>query len=318
MDYKKAITDNKHFRSLIIILAILMLDMLIMHPHLNSLLGLIINPYIKGYEFSSLQKRLSSGTQKLRIYTDANDNQMPDDIAPQTPKKTESPTKPRTARIVYPKNIIHTVKKGETLFRISKSYGIPINILANANKGLNIATISIGQRIIIPQSYTNYKLKHRSILYLPEISEPLEGYCPEEFEWPTIGARKISSGYGYRWNRIHGGIDIPKRTGAPILASNSGRVIFAGPKGGYGLCVIISHGHGVKTLYGHASKILVIPGESVTKGQKIADVGSTGDATGPHIHFEVIVNHIPINPEIYLSGPATLDYGITYPSTDHN
>jgi murein DD-endopeptidase MepM/ murein hydrolase activator NlpD len=86
------------------------------------------------------------------------------------------------------------------------------------------------------------------------------------------------------------GLDIPAARGTPILASGGGRVLSAGFHGPYGNAIVIDHGHGLQTLYGHCSKLYVRAGELVMPQQRIADVGSTGRSTGPHLHFEVIRN----------------------------
>jgi len=113
----------------------------------------------------------------------------------------------------------------------------------------------------------------------------------------------ISSRYGVS-SRIrssnHTGLDIAAPTGTDIVASASGEVTFSGWKGSYGYLVIISHGNGVETWYGHCSKLYVSAGEKVEGGQLIADVGSTGNSTGPHLHLEVRINGAHINPQNYL------------------
>jgi murein DD-endopeptidase MepM/ murein hydrolase activator NlpD len=99
----------------------------------------------------------------------------------------------------------------------------------------------------------------------------------------------------------HTGLDIPAPHGTPILASGGGRVVSAGYKGAYGRAVVIDHGDGLSTLYGHASKLLVRAGDVVMPNQQIALVGSTGRSTGPHLHFEVIRHGVRVEPRQYLS-----------------
>lgn len=127
------------------------------------------------------------------------------------------------------------------------------------------------------------------------------------FIWPVKGYSYISSYFGYRMHpilkkqKMHTGIDIPAPYGSDIVAANSGTVIFADWYGGYGKTVIIDHGSGKSTLYAHISIITVKEGQDVTAGQKIAEVGSTGLSTGPHLHFEVRENGTPVDPLNYVS-----------------
>lgn len=119
--------------------------------------------------------------------------------------------------------------------------------------------------------------------------------------WPVYG--QVISAFGYRifpWRGFHSGIDITANYGAPIRSAADGVVEFAGWKTGYGKTVIINHGFGYKTLYGHASGFAVPVGSRVKKGQLVAYVGATGYATGPHLHYEVIKNDNKINPAGYL------------------
>jgi murein DD-endopeptidase MepM/ murein hydrolase activator NlpD len=118
------------------------------------------------------------------------------------------------------------------------------------------------------------------------------------FAWPLRG--RVTSGFGYRWGRLHAGIDIAAPTGTPIHASKAGRVIFAGTMNGYGNVVIIDHGGGFSTLYAHQSRLGSSRGQVVSQGQVIGYVGSTGHSTGPHCHFEVRVNGSARNPRPYL------------------
>lgn len=116
---------------------------------------------------------------------------------------------------------------------------------------------------------------------------------------PTNGI--ISSRYGYRHGEFHTGVDFASARGTGIKVSNTGKVISAGWRGNYGLCVMVDHGNGVQTLYGHCSQLYVSVGDYVSKGDIIAAVGSTGRSTGPHVHFEVRINGQYTNPFNYIN-----------------
>ncbi len=123
------------------------------------------------------------------------------------------------------------------------------------------------------------------------------------FLMPARGV--FTSGFGYRWHpifhvrRMHTGIDIAAPRGAPVMAAADGVVLYTGWLGGYGKIVIIDHGGGMSTLYGHLSAILVPTGARVRRGQIIGRIGTTGYSTGPHLHFEVRINGRPVNPRRY-------------------
>ena len=133
-----------------------------------------------------------------------------------------------------------------------------------------------------------------------------EGQVISSGSWPVPGHSRISSPYGYRIHpifntkKMHTGIDIPAPTGTPEVAIDSGKVIFSGTKGGYGNTVMIQHDDGKVTLYGHNSKLAVSVGQRVKKGQVVAKIGSTGNSTGPHLHFEVRINGKHVNPVPYI------------------
>ena len=116
----------------------------------------------------------------------------------------------------------------------------------------------------------------------------------------------VTSSYGYRVHpiyndrRLHAGIDLRAATGTPVLAADSGVVVSSGWKSGYGNTVVIDHGGSLATLYAHNSSLVVSAGETVTRGQRIAAAGSTGNSTGPHVHFEVRVSGTPVDPMRYL------------------
>jgi murein DD-endopeptidase MepM/ murein hydrolase activator NlpD len=118
------------------------------------------------------------------------------------------------------------------------------------------------------------------------------------FIWPV--SAPITSPFGWRWGRMHEGIDLGASYGSPIAAVAAGVVIYAGWEGGYGNLVVIDHGGGIATAYGHQSSIAVSLGQSVSQGETLGYVGSTGHSTGPHLHFEVRVNGQAVDPLGYL------------------
>ena len=151
-------------------------------------------------------------------------------------------------------------------------------------------------------SYTNsslqgllnkYKAYDRQLDFTPTI-------------WPLARDRRISSSFGYRRHPVykrlikHQGVDIPCRQGTVVRATAEGKVTIAGVRGGYGLLVEIDHGYGYRTRYGHNSRLAVRVGQWVKKGQTIAYAGNTGTSTGVHVHYEVRVNGVPVNPVPYM------------------
>lgn len=126
--------------------------------------------------------------------------------------------------------------------------------------------------------------------------------------WPVPSSRRVTSYFGYRTHpifgdrRLHTGLDIGASQGSVIVAAGSGTVIYTGYRGGYGNTVMIDHGNGVVSLYAHQANgsIMVQTGQKVASGEQIGKVGSTGNSTGPHLHFEVRVNGTPKNPLNYL------------------
>ena len=145
--------------------------------------------------------------------------------------------------------------------------------------------------------------------YVSDIDE----YVGGAFAWPLPGFTKITSPYGQRSSGFHTGTDIAGRNaegdlcyGYPIVAANSGTVILVGDKGSksYGKYLIIDHGGGCRTLYAHCSKVLVSTGDTVTKGQTIAKAGSTGNSTGPHLHFELWIDEVRVDPMDHLTKPS--------------
>lgn len=142
--------------------------------------------------------------------------------------------------------------------------------------------------------------------------EPVSAQTPDlaVLTTPPIQAVK-SSGYGWRKDpfrrirKFHSGTDYPSSPGTPIAAAGNGVVVFAGRQRGYGNVVLVDHGSGVVTLYGHLRKIEVQPEATVSAGQQIGQVGQTGRATGPHLHFEVHVDGRPVDPVMALAMAET-------------
>lgn len=136
---------------------------------------------------------------------------------------------------------------------------------------------------------------------------PSDAAAPEDAE-PAVSAYSLTepvrgvltSDFGQRWGKNHTGIDIGAQEGTEIVAANGGRIVFSGWADGYGNYIIIDHENGFQTAYGHCSELLVAENERVAQGQKIAYVGSTGNSTGPHLHFEVKWNGVFQNPLEYV------------------
>lgn len=181
---------------------------------------------------------------------------------------------------------VHTVQPGETLSAIAVKFGVDPGDIAAANNISNQDMLLAGSKLVICTG---------SGVSAGETAASVFRALPiGQLEWPVVG--RISSAYGIRDGKPHEGIDIAAGYGAPIKAAMEGRVVFAGPRGTYGLTVILDHGDGLRTLYAHSSEILVSEGERVTRGQVIALVGNTGKSTGPHLHMEMLINGTPYDP----------------------
>jgi len=170
----------------------------------------------------------------------------------------------------------HRVREGENLSVIAARHGVTVVSIVELNALTEVHQLRIGQVLRIPPA--------AAVATTARSVSSASGMI-----WPVLG--RISSYFGPRWGTRHTGLDIAAPSGSEIRAVRAGRVEMAGWWGGYGNCVIINHGDGVRTLYAHASRILVKRGERVVQGQVVARVGSTGNSTGPHVHFEVRVNN---------------------------
>ena len=193
------------------------------------------------------------------------------------------------------------VRFGDNLVKIAQRYNLTIAELLRLNPGLEAARLVVGTQIRTAQSAP---IRPRMVLGLapsgsgglswpeqPSFSNPNGDpsglYGDSGWIWPTKGI--FSSGYGWRWGRMHRGIDIANNVGTPILAARSGQVVFSGwNEGGYGYLVEIRHQDGSLTRYAHNSKLIVRNGDLVSQGSVISLMGSTGRSTGPHLHFEIL------------------------------
>jgi lipoprotein NlpD len=207
--------------------------------------------------------------------------------------------------------IQHRVRPGETLWRIARTYGVTVEELQRANGLSNPAELDVGARLLVPgadralpvppadgpQARIEPRLAHRSSpAQIPRAGshalDPASG--GEPLAWPVRGV--IISGFGTRDREHHDGLDLACPEGTPVFAAAGGEVLFAGEQRGYGNLVLIRHPQGLVTVYAHNSENLVEQGDRVLRGEPIARVGRSGNATGPHLHFEVRVGTRPRDP----------------------
>lgn len=168
--------------------------------------------------------------------------------------------------------------------------------------GIEIGRTSISKVTTVEPIKQITEIGTKALPDTPQYAEA-SGVMTGRFMWPVPECNVISSPFGERWGTMHKGIDIAGGLGGQtIVASDGGTVVKAANTGdGYGNCVIIQHNDQYSTLYGHCADLLVSEGDTVQKGQPIATVGSTGDSTGPHLHFEVRIDGTQVDPEPYLN-----------------
>jgi murein DD-endopeptidase MepM/ murein hydrolase activator NlpD len=195
------------------------------------------------------------------------------------------------------------VQAGETAYRISKQYGTSVEAIARANPTLDVTRISPGQTLWVPDGAPQPRASAGASVARAATFGAIDprGRVSGRpvFAWPVPGT--VSSPFGFRDGAHHDGVDIPAPKGTQVRAAESGRVIHAGDTlAGYGNLIIVKHTGRYSTVYAHNRKNLVRQGEFVEKGQVIAEVGDSGNATSPHLHFEVRENGSPRNPLGYL------------------
>ena len=207
-----------------------------------------------------------------------------------------SPPAPQAPPPVPTKGV---VRLGDTLFKIAQRYGTSMQEILRLNPGLDTARLVAGTEIQLVQAAP----RPRVILglrpstsgglswpdapqYTPNGGQPFDKLHASTWIWPTKGV--FTSGYGWRWGRMHRGIDMANNVGTPIQAARTGTVVFSGwHDGGYGYLVTLQHSDGSRSLYAHNSRLMVSNGQEVRQGTVIALMGSTGRSTGPHLHFEI-------------------------------
>lgn len=187
--------------------------------------------------------------------------------------------------------IYHRVERGQTVYRIARAYGIDLRTLMEVNGIEDPRTLETGRPLWIPGATHPIRV--------PPYRGGTEGmsrFAGKQWVRPVDGT--ISSGFGKRNSGRHEGVDILAKRGTPVRAAAYGLVIYAGDgMRGYGNVVVLDHGEEVTTLYGHLYRIQVKSGDAVAQGQRIGTVGSTGNATTNHLHFELRVGGDAIDPE---------------------
>ena len=190
------------------------------------------------------------------------------------------------------RGVTHTMRSGETIYRLSRYYQVPARDIVRANRIDDVAAIPVGRKLFIPgarrappsRSLVS-KAGHTPSAPRADLRSRARREADLRFAWPVRG--KLSSRYGWRRGRRHEGIDIAARKGTRVRAAEAGRVIHSGRLGDYGKVVIIKHSGQYSTVYAHNNRNKVKKGQFVEKGDIIAEVGSTGNASGPHLHFEI-------------------------------
>ncbi|HLN61871.1 MAG TPA: LysM peptidoglycan-binding domain-containing M23 family metallopeptidase [Symbiobacteriaceae bacterium] len=216
--------------------------------------------------------------------------------------------------------VTYTVQEGDTVSQIAADYEIAAQDVLEAN-GLDAeGRIAAGQVIYLPGArprrnqlasrggYTRQETPAPAAPKPAPTPAPAPAPAPapksspafsQTFIWPLTTGRYFSE-FGDRDDGFHSGLDMSAPEGTPAVAAQAGTVVFAGWSSGYGNMVIIDHGNGVQTKYAHASALLVTVGTEVAQGQQVILIGSTGRSTGPHLHFEVVVDGVAKNPRNFL------------------
>lgn len=211
------------------------------------------------------------------------------------PEMLPAPLAP--ARVEAPP--VHVVRRGETLYRIAKQYGVGVNELRRANNLKSNRAVPVGAHLTLPvrpPEPEQFLPPARALL-----PAPVPGTSESGWAWPLLP--NISSMFGLRHNRLHAGLDLLAPTGTAIIAARGGTIVRASRYYGYGNLVVIDHGDGTQSWYGHLSRIIAREGEAVAQGDTIGLAGATGKASAPHLHFEIRQDGAPVDPLVRLPPP---------------
>jgi murein DD-endopeptidase MepM/ murein hydrolase activator NlpD len=189
----------------------------------------------------------------------------------------------------------YVVSAGETLDLIARRAGVPAEDILELNGFESAALVKPGTLLFVMTGSTEAAAT-------PGVSAVTDLGAPPALRWPLTTIHvQIGSPFGARWGKPHEGIDLPAPVGTPVFAAADGRVVYAGNAiRGYGNLIVLKHAGDLLTAYAHNSVLLVSQGQTVRAGDRIALVGQSGHATGPHLHFEVRSGQIPRDPMSYL------------------
>ena len=216
-----------------------------------------------------------------------------------------------TLRILPISGITHQVAKGESVKSLAAFFGVNEQSILDYNDLGISQSLKIGQKILIPggkqRQFASTEVKtYSGVNVVRDIADPVRAFIKpkEKTKSPRIGNRMVWPTVGYRitqyYSLSHYAIDVGNHVGTPLYAADAGVIEIAGWGRGYGNTILINHGGGKKTRYGHLSKFYVSRGDVVEKGETIGAMGNTGWSTGPHLHFEVIINGVKYNPLNYV------------------
>lgn len=212
--------------------------------------------------------------------------------------------------------VTHPVGKGQTLYRIARAYGLTVEELMDANRIDDPRELKVGELLYVPgarerKPVPEFDAPEPEPVARPHTSSPEPEKKPPKvvrvgkgtgvLQWPLRGV--LYARFGKKGKEPHDGVDLAAPAGQPVKTAAAGTVLFAGDQKGYGLIVIVEHEGGLITLYAHNRDLRVKTGQKIREGQVVATVGDSGRTSGPHLHFEVRKDGVPVDP-LDLLGPV--------------